>query len=161
MKIGVISDTHDKLEKTAEAIRQLTNQGAELLIHCGDITTAKSVRLFDDILTHFVFGNNDNAETLAGPIEEAGCFQQGEFGQIELAGKKIAWVHGHRWGQMHRIEQSNEFDYLFYGHTHVVEMHQTGKTLVANPGALHRARPKTCMIVDLANGELRTLVIEE
>lgn len=159
MKIGVISDTHDKFETTEEAIRLLTGQGAELLIHCGDICSPTTVRLFDSIPTHFVFGNNDEPEELISTIAAVGAFHQGELGQLTLAGKEIAWVHSHRWKQLHRLEHSGEFDYVFYGHTHEAESHRAGRTLVANPGALHRARPKTCLLVDLASGELKSIEV--
>ena len=48
---------------------------------------------------------------------------------------------------------------MFYGHTHVREQHRTGKTLVANPGALFRANPKTCIVLDLATGEIKPIIV--
>jgi hypothetical protein len=48
---------------------------------------------------------------------------------------------------------------LFYGHTHVREQHRTGKTLVANPGALFRANPKTCIVLDVVTGELKPVIV--
>jgi predicted phosphodiesterase len=36
-----------------------------------------------------------------------------------------------------------------YGHTHKAEFHRVGKTLVLNPGALHRATPHSLAVVDL------------
>ena len=48
---------------------------------------------------------------------------------------------------------------MFYGHTHVREQHRTGRTLVANPGALFRANPKTCVVLDLISGELKPIII--
>ncbi len=159
MKIGVISDTHDKIEIAAEAIRLLTAQGAELLIHCGDICRPRTIRLFEEVPTHFVFGNNDEPDELIATIADVGAVHYAEFGCLTLAGKEIAWVHSHRWTQLDQLERCSKFDYVFYGHTHHAESHRTGRTLVANPGALHRARPKTCLLVDLASGELRTIEV--
>jgi uncharacterized protein len=159
MKIGVISDTHDKVEITAEAIRLLTGAGAELLLHCGDICRPRTIRLFAGIPTHFVFGNNDEPDDLTEAIAEIGASHHAEFGQITCAGKEIAWVHSHVWTQLDRLERSGKFDYLFYGHTHHAESHRTGRTRVANPGALHRARPKTCLLVDLDNDQLQTIEV--
>ena len=59
MKIGVVSDTHDRLAITAVAIRLLCGRGAELILHCGDIESPETVRLFTGVPTHFVFGNWD------------------------------------------------------------------------------------------------------
>ena len=35
------------------------------------------------------------------------------------------------------------------------------KTRVMNPGALHRARPKTVLIVDVLSGETEWLLVEK
>lgn len=162
MKIGVISDTHDKFETTEEAIRLLTEQGAELLIHCGDIETPEIVHLFAGIPSHFVFGNWDGrVEALLQAMSEIGAIHHPDFGHLSLAGKDIAWVHSHRKGQLRELEQCGLFDYLFYGHSHIAESHRSGRTLVANPGALFRARPKTCLLVDLASSELRQIELAE
>jgi putative phosphoesterase len=159
MKIGVLSDTHDRTDTTAEAIRLLVERGAELLLHCGDIVSPTTVRLFDSIPTHFVFGNWDDEHELIPVIREVDGMPHRDFGHLTLAGKQIAWVHSHRHGQLQRLEQSNDYDYVFYGHSHITETHRTGKTLVANPGALQRARVKTCLLVDLASGELQTIEV--
>jgi len=37
MKIGIISDTHRKVKKTKKAISLLIENGAEFIIHAGDI----------------------------------------------------------------------------------------------------------------------------
>ena len=37
MRIGVVSDTHDRQEAVAEAVRLLMEQHVELILHCGDI----------------------------------------------------------------------------------------------------------------------------
>lgn len=160
MKIGVISDTHDRVENTAEAIRLLAARGAELLLHCGDIETAPTVRLFAAVPTHFVFGNWDGRTAqLLDAMAEAGATHHPDFGHLRLAGREVAWLHGHRKGQLRELEHSGQFDYVFYGHSHAAESHRTGKTLVANPGAIHRARPKTCLVVDLKTGEMETIEV--
>jgi putative phosphoesterase len=159
LKIGVLSDTHDRLENTARAIRLLTERGAEILLHCGDIETAETVRLFAGTPTHFVLGNNDNPDDVIKAIADIEGFQHGEFGALTLGEKEIAWTHGHRFQLLRRLEHSNEFDFVFYGHSHAAESHRTGKTLVANPGALHRARIKTCLLVDLEIGELESIEV--
>jgi uncharacterized protein len=160
MKIGVLSDTHDRVETTAEAIRQLKQHGAELLLHCGDIETPAIVDLFSGIPSHFVFGNWDGRVTpLLQAMADIGATHHPDFGHLSLAGKEIAWVHSHRRGQLRELESSGLFDYLFYGHTHVAESHRTGRTLVANPGAIFRARPRSCLLVDLASEKLLSIEV--
>lgn len=160
MRIGVVSDTHDRGEAVAEAVRLLLEQHVELVLHCGDIESADTVRLFKPVPTQFVFGNWDkDRPRLAAAIKDAGGVSHDSFGAIELAGKRIAWVHSHERHQLRQLEHSDFFDYVFYGHTHVREQHRTGRTLVANPGALFRANPKTCIVLDLLTGEIKPIIV--
>jgi putative phosphoesterase len=160
MRIGVVSDTHDRAEAVAEAVRLLGQHGAELVLHCGDIESPDTVAHFRPIPTHFVFGNWDKDKAkLAAAIKLIGGSHHDGFGAVELAGKRIAWVHSHERHQFYQLEHSNYFDFLFYGHTHVREQHRTGKTLVANPGALFRANPKTCITLDLKTGDIKPILV--
>ena len=83
------------------------------------------------------------------------------YGSLELAGKKIAFIHSDDARLFRQLELANEYDFLFYGHTHRAEEHRTGRTRVINPGALHRADPKTFVVVDLVSGEIESVVVEE
>lgn len=160
MRIGIISDTHDRLEIVADAVRLLAENQVELILHCGDIETVETVALFRPIPTHFVFGNWDKEKVkLAAAIRDVGGHHHESFGAMELVGKRIAWVHSHDRHQFYELEHCNYFDYVFYGHTHIREQHRTGKTLVANPGALFRANPKTCIVLDVATGEVKPIIV--
>jgi hypothetical protein len=160
MKIGVVSDTHGRLAITQKAIHLLRERGAQLILQCGDIDCATTVRLFSIIPSHFVFGNWDlRPSRLKSAIAEIGGLWHDEIGRLEVAGKRLAWVHGHIPGQRQRLETSGEFDFLFYGHSHKHEVHRAGRTTVINPGALHRAKTKTVALVDLTTDECETLVI--
>ena len=138
----------------------MLEQRVELILHCGDIETTATVRLFKAVPTHFVFGNWDKDKVrLAAAIKDIGGTHHDSFGAIELAGKRLAWVHSHERHQLRQLENADFFDYVFYGHTHVREQHRTGKTLVANPGALFRANPKTCIVLDAATGEIKPIIV--
>ena len=160
MRIGVVSDTHDRQEAVAEAVRLLMEQHVELVLHCGDIESPDTVRVFKPIPTHFVFGNWDKDKTkLVTAIKDVGGTHYDSFGVLTLGDKRIAWVHSHERHQLRQLENADYFDYVFYGHTHVREQHRTGRTLVANPGALFRANPKTCIVLDLATGEIKPIIV--
>jgi uncharacterized protein len=160
MKIGVVSDTHDNTDVVRTALALLQQRGVELILHCGDIESPETVRLFVDIPTHFVFGNCDNDRgRLRAAMDEIGAVLHEPWGDVELAGKKIAWLHGHERTLKAEVEAMDHFDYLFYGHTHDAEQHRVGRTLVANPGALYRAVPKQCVVLDLECGELESVVV--
>ena len=124
MKIGIVSDTHGKVETVEVALRLLRERGAELLIHCGDIDDADTVRAFTGWTVHFVWGNCDSVHDR--PMMEAamrgiGATLHPSFGHLELEGRLIAWTHGDNHTLFRDLEQSNGYDYLFYGHTHVAE----------------------------------------
>jgi putative phosphoesterase len=160
MRIGVVSDTHDRHEAVAEAVRLLVEQQVELILHCGDIESPDTVRAFKPVSTHFVYGNWDKDKAkLAAAIKDIGGTHYESFGFLTLAGKRVAWVHSHERHQLRQLENADYFDYVFYGHTHVREQHRTGRTLVANPGALFRANPKTCIVLDLLTGEIKPIIV--
>jgi len=160
MRIGVVSDTHDRGEAIAEALRLLAEQRVELILHCGDIESPETVLLFRDIPTHFVYGNWDKDRLrLTAAIKSIGGHANESFGAIDVGGKRVAWVHSHERHQLYQLEHSDYFDYVFYGHTHVREQHKTGRTVVANPGALFRANPKTCIVLDTETGEIKPIMI--
>lgn len=160
MRIGVVSDTHDRHEAVAEAVRLLMEQQVELILHCGDIESPDTVRAFKPVPTHFVYGNWDKDKLkLSAAIKDIGGTHYDSFGFLTLAGKRVAWVHSHERHQLRQLENADYFDYVFYGHTHVREQHRTGRTLVANPGALFRANPKTCIVLDLLTGEIKPIIV--
>jgi len=161
MRIGIVSDTHSRDQTVARALHLLRAHSVEVVLHCGDIEDPATVRLFHDLPTHFVFGNCDmDRDGLGRTIAEIGATLHEPFGHVELAGHNIAFVHGDHKRLLNELEQSGRYDFLFYGHTHHAEEHRTGPTRVINPGALHRARPKTLVVLDLATGSALSLVVE-
>jgi len=161
MLIGIVSDTHSRYATVAKACHLLRERNVELVLHCGDIEDGQTVRMFDGLPTHFVLGNCDsNQQELRSAMLDSGATLHEPFGNLELAGKKIAWIHGDDRRLFQDVERSGHFDYLFYGHTHHAEHHWTGSTQVINPGALQRARPKRFMILDLASGIMESLTVD-
>src|SRR5271156_1546165 len=157
MRIGIVSDTHNRYQTVEKALALLRLRGVEHILHCGDIEDADMVRLFADVPTHFVFGNCDSdRDELRQAIAATGNTLQEPFGDLELEGRRLAWIHGDDRRTFLDVERSGHFDFLFYGHSHQAEQHRTGPTLVVNPGALHRARVKTFVVLDLASGELES-----
>ena len=124
-----------------------------------DIEDSEAVWLFPPS-THFVFGNCDMERAgIRQAVHGAGATLYEPLGQLELDGVKIAWLHGDDKKLMRQAEEGGEFDYLFYGHTHVADERRSGKTRVINPGALHRARPKTLLILDVETAETTTVTV--
>jgi putative phosphoesterase len=160
MKIGIVSDSHDHTAAVESVLREFRMRGVELIIHCGDIQSPKTIRSFAEIPTHFVFGNCDfQPDQLAAKIEEIGAKYYDPYGELVLEGKKIGWVHSHDVNLFLNLEFAERFDYLFYGHTHIAEQHRRGRTLVVNPGALVRVRQRSCVVLDLATEQIESVTI--
>lgn len=160
MRIGIVSDTHGRNVTTGLALAELRERGITTVLHCGDIDGPETVALFRGLTAHFVFGNcDDDREAIREAVAAIGATLHEPFGHLELEGKNIAFVHGDDKALMRELEQSEAFDYLFYGHTHHREEHRTGPTRVLNPGALHRANPKTFLVLDLARDVVETVVV--
>jgi putative phosphoesterase len=159
MRIGILSDTHDQVKRTAQAVALLRDEGAEVLIHCGDMTGAAVVEECAGLPSYFVFGNNDfDQSRLTRAMSLIGAVCLGQGGCIELGGKRIAVTHGDLWREIDRLRAMSP-DYLFFGHSHLASDERDGTTRVINPGALHRASSHTVAVLDLETDVLRTLTI--
>ena len=160
MKIGIISDTHNQVVRTGIATQLLKDRGAEVLIHCGDITMPDIVYEFHLIPTYFVFGNCDDQ---LGHLEKAmvsvGGTCLGRGGWIDLAGRKLAVTHGHSERELSRLLSLSP-EFLFTGHTHRAMDEREGTVRRINPGALHRAPFWSVALLDLVSDSLEFVRIE-
>lgn len=155
MLLGIISDTHDRVDRTARAVRWLVDAGAEALVHCGDLTGPEVVHECALLPSYYVLGNNDFDESAlrSAIVATDGTFL-GDGGLITLAERRIAVTHGHLVRVYERLEAEAP-DYLFFGHSHVPTDQRQGSTRFINPGALHRAEEWTVALLDLATDNLR------
>jgi uncharacterized protein len=161
MRIAILSDTHSRFEIVEKALNHLSQNNVGVVLHCGDIEDVDTVELFRGFTAHFVFGNCDfDRAGIRRRVDEIGGTLHEPFGSLELAGHKVAWVHGDDKRLFQKLERNGEHEFLFYGHSHVTEKHVAGPTVVVNPGALYRAKRKTFAILDLANGAIEMVVIE-
>lgn len=161
MKIAILSDTHSRYATVEKALAILQERKISVLLHCGDIDDAETVWLFQGFTAHFIWGNCDLERAgIQQAIHGIGETLHGDWGHLELEGVKLAFVHGDDRRLLRDLEQSGAHDFLFYGHTHIAEEHRTGPTRVINPGALHRARVKTFVILDLPSGEIESVTVD-
>ncbi|MGC3969332.1 MAG: YfcE family phosphodiesterase [Pirellulales bacterium] len=149
MLLGVVSDTHGQVDYALEAVQMLESFEVDVVLHCGDVGSTAVVKLFKPWPTHFVVGNVDHAATIRRAVKDAGQTFHNRYGELTLAGVKIALLHGDDAKKFDETVASQEFDLVCYGHTHVPKQQRRGRTLVLNPGALYRATPHTLAIVTL------------
>lgn len=155
MRLGILSDTHDQVERTRAAIGRLRDAGAEALVHCDDLACPAVVELLAVLPSWFVFGNHDAdiAPLLARTAEERGVTCLGWGGTVEFAGKRVGVVHGHMRSDVRRVS-ADEPDYLLSGHSHIASDEVAGGVRRINPGALHRAEVFTVAVLDVESGAL-------
>jgi putative phosphoesterase len=157
MRIGILSDTHDQLARTSRAVAMLGGAGAEVLIHCGDLTGTDIVHECGIFPCYFVFGNNDfDEEGLRAAMNVVGGVCLGMAGEITLDGKRIAVTHGDVIRDVKRLAAASP-DYLLFGHTHVPTDHRDGTIRYINPGAIHRAEEHTVVLLDTSIDEVTLL----
>jgi putative phosphoesterase len=162
MKIAIVSDTHNKVERVRKIVAEIRRRDVQTVLHCGDIQNAPVVELFAGLDAHFVLGNCDwGVAELRQAIASVGGTLHDNFGRLELAGKKIAFIHGHDADLLRHLEASGAYDYLFHGHTHIRADRMAGPTRIINPGAMVRAAVRTFVVLDLAAGVADSVVIED
>lgn len=166
MKIGLISDTHNHLRETRRALDLLVQHGARHLVHCGDageevVALLAAACLEHGIRAHVAIGNCDRGQgdEAAFAPQPAGI-ERGVSPEFMLEGKRCVVVHGDNARRLERVSASDDFDYVFTGHTHACADQRIGKTRVLNPGSPVRPRdgPPSVALLDLATGEVAWLV---
>jgi putative phosphoesterase len=161
MRIGILSDTHGNRRTVTAALAELRERDITTVLHCGDIDDPETVVMFRGFTMHFVFGNCDlDKSALRAAMADIRATLHDHFGSVELEGVTLAFTHGDNTTLMRDVERSGYYDFLFYGHTHQAEEHQSGPMRVINPGALHRARPKTFVVLDLDSREVESVTVE-
>lgn len=162
MLVGVISDTHNRVQRTESALNILQQEGVAAIFHCGDVTGEPTVRLIlnTKVPSYFVYGNNDDPHEISLIVKSFGGFDMGYSGIVELGDRKIGMAHGDRPALLQQIAYEQP-DYVLFGHSHLATDFQQGKSRFINPGALHRAPKWTFVTLDLANDKLKWHELKE
>lgn len=152
--IAIISDTHDNVAGVTRAVEEIRNLNPELVIHCGDITKPETLALFRGLPLQPIFGNCDWLEAeLITQAKELGISRIDHELSIEIAGKRIFAYHGTRSRLLSEAIDSERYDYVFHGHTHLAGTKVHGRTRVLNPGAFTRVQRCTFATLNLATDE--------
>lgn len=165
MKVGIISDTHGQVDLALSAAREFVFRGIEAVLHCGDIgsdmvlTEMASIFQTMEIPVYAVLGNCDIVESWDFYPEDIGVKILGRFGELELAGKRIAMLHSDDEKAFDRVAAAGKYDYLFTGHSHVRHDRRKCKTRLINPGSAGRGMHPSCAVLDLVSDDLEFVTI--
>jgi putative phosphoesterase len=158
MKVCIVSDSHDRADPLAAAVLDAAAQGAEAVIHCGDIIGTQTLRgaLSAGLPMHVIHGNNlgDPVSLSRWARESNGQLHyHGADARLDLGGKKIFVVHYPEYG--YAMACTGDWDVVCCGHSHVAAVEQVanvkrGKTWLVNPGTIAGlAAPATWVLGDL------------
>ena len=158
--VGILADTHDHADAMKAAIGVLRQFGAEFYIHCGDVGGEAILDQLAGLTSAFVWGNNDwDRAPLNRYAQSIGVACYGAMADLELGGKRLAVIHGDDFALQRKLVESQKYDYLLQGHTHVRQDERIGKTRLINPGALYRTRQKSVALLDLIVDKIQFLVV--
>ncbi|MCL6578062.1 MAG: metallophosphoesterase [Candidatus Bathyarchaeota archaeon] len=140
MLIGIISDTHDRLPIVEKAVEKFNEEKVDLVLHAGDYVAPFVIPKFKKLKAKMigVFGNNDgDHELLKKRFSENPSLEiRGGFAKIIVDDAKIALLHGTEEELLKALIDSESFDIVVHGHSHIAGVYRKGKTLVVNPGEL-------------------------
>jgi len=165
MKIAIISDTHDNIPNLEKFLNWAKNNEIETIIHGGDLCAPGTLKMVlapgfsgKIYLIHGNVSDRELLEKVAKEFENVEFF--GDFGEIEVDHKKIAFVHRPEEGK--KLAESGKYDLVFYGHNHKPWEEKIGKTRLINPGTLagmfNRA---TFAVYDTETDKLELKILEQ
>jgi len=125
VKIGVLSDTHSKVDEAKKTIDFLVQNGAEFIIHAGDICKVQTLEALKNCGVRYVavYGNND--ASLVAYHNEYNLVKEPYY--FKLAGLKFKLMHIPYY-------MSADADVVVFGHTHEFKCEFVNDTLFLNPG---------------------------
>jgi putative phosphoesterase len=168
MKICIVSDSHDRADALADAVRAGAAEGASLVIHCGDVIGTQTLRKAMDVglPIHVIHGNN-----LGDPVslsrlarESDGQVQyHGADARLDLAGRRVFVVHYPEYG--YAMACTGDWDLVCCGHSHEAGIERVRnvkgrESVLVNPGTVAGVgAPATWLLGDLdaLRFELRSL----
>ncbi|GBE36472.1 phosphodiesterase [bacterium BMS3Bbin07] len=132
MLVGLISDTHDNVDRIEQSVAVFNERGVALVIHAGDFTSPFSLKPFDKLKADFVgiYGNNDGDRLLLRDRSRGRIHRQPH--KFTFSEKRIVVMHEP--DLVDDLAASGHFDLIVYGHTHVAEIEKINNTLMVNPG---------------------------
>lgn len=132
--IGIISDTHDNLDRLRRAIAFFNDAGCTLVIHAGDFVAPFAARelLALKCPVRAVYGNCDGEKAgLSQAFKGLGSIEEPPI-SFSHEGRSFTVRHAEGRDPGPRIWPTP--DCLILGHTHIPLVEKRGTTLVVNPG---------------------------
>src|SRR3954464_16077037 len=170
MKLCIVSDSHDRADALADAVRAAAAKGAQAVIHCGDVIGTQTLRgaMSVGLPLHVIHGNNlgDPVSLNRWARESDGMLQyHGADARLELDGRRVFVVHYPEYG--HAMACTGDWDVVCCGHSHVASVEQVahvkgGSTWLVKPGTVAGiAAPATWILGDLVAMRFDIVTLED
>lgn len=141
--VGIISDTHDHLNKIDKALEIFKERNVNLIIHAGDFISPFALKKFKNLWCPFagVFGNNEGEKpTLLSIFGQNSKKQEPSKKDKILIEPPLEYQFGeylfyitHVPFDFKELSESKIYTAIIYGHTHLPDVFY-GDTLIINPG---------------------------
>lgn len=162
MIVAIISDVHDNIPNLKKVLDYCAQNKVEKMICCGDLATLETLNFLNDYFAgeiSLVFGNMDNdylknypfpchpernegtqnpSVTPPNNVKYKKTHIYKEFGEAEISGKKIAFVHFPE--NARALCGTKRYDFVFHGHTHMPWEETVGNCKIINPGNVANQR---------------------
>ena len=154
-RIGVIADTHDRLDKVRSAVALFNRLRPDRVVHCGDFVARFVFNEMAGLSVPVVavYGNCDgDRAALKTRADELGFeLHEGPYG-FELGGKRIFVSH--------QPQTPPACDFYLHGHTHKLR-HEGERPVIVNPGEAcgWLFGRSSCAVVDTDSAEVEFLHI--
>ena len=144
MLIGLLSDSHANTLRLENAVSLLIQQGAETIVHCGDIGPVDHVAILAGagVGAYLVAGNMDRYPAeLAQEAHARGVDFAVDFLEVPIGDARgLIAMHGHNDQLLREFVSGGQFPYICHGHTHRTADKTYGPVRVICPGALAHPR---------------------
>jgi len=134
--VGLVSDTHDRVDAIRRAVEAFNERGVELVLHAGDYVAPFTALAFKGLRCRIigVYGNVDgDRELLKERYAELGEIK-GFLATLELVSLRVALIHGSPPEVAEALAKSGDYDVVVHGHTHKPRAERVGRALIVNPG---------------------------
>lgn len=159
MKILVISDTHNRINRVEMLLEALQDSNIGHIIHCGDhLHDAKAIAdKYHNLQVHMVPGNCD-----------AEGYESNTSKLIQIEGIPIFITHGHKHNVKYDYEEilidavAYEAKIAIFGHTHSAYKEKKSGIVLLNPGSLSEPRDTTMpsfALIDIENHQIKEVSI--
>lgn len=150
-RLGLISDSHDNLEKVRAAVAIFKKLDLDGVIHCGDVVAPFVLPEFKQLGSPLwaVFGNCDgDREMLKRRANEMGFVIADGPMEINFEDKRLVVTH-------QPMNEVPHCDFYIYGHTHR-PVYSVGNPVIINPGEAGGwiTGKSTVAVLDTATGRV-------